>query len=73
MKRVLYAIQSTGNGHLNRALSLVPELKERADVDVLISGEQGDINLPFEVKYRFKGLTYFLKMEASIFSNRLQK
>lgn len=66
MKRVLYAIQSTGNGHLNRALSLVPELKERADVDVLISGEQGDINLPFEVKYRFKGLTYFFGKNGGI-------
>lgn len=66
MKKVLYAIQATGNGHLNRALSLVPGLKEKADVDVLISGEQGDINLPFEVKYRFKGLTYFFGKNGGI-------
>lgn len=58
MKRILYAVQSTGNGHLNRALSIIPELKKRAELDILVSGEQGDLNLPFEVKYRFKGLTY---------------
>jgi uncharacterized protein (TIGR00661 family) len=66
MKRILYAIQATGNGHLNRALSLVPGLKEKADVDILMSGEQGDLNLPFEVKYRFKGLTYFFGKNGGI-------
>ena len=47
--RILYAIQGTGNGHISRATALVPRLKERADVDVLISGVQSDITPPFHV------------------------
>ena len=66
MKRILYAIQSTGNGHINRALSLIPILKEKADVDILISGKQGDIELPFEIKYRLEGLTYFFGKKGGI-------
>ncbi|MEZ4906171.1 MAG: hypothetical protein R2771_00610 [Saprospiraceae bacterium] len=46
MKKVLYAIQSTGKGHINRALSIIPELAKKTDLDILISGDQGDINLP---------------------------
>lgn len=56
--KILYAIQGTGNGHVTRAIELVPEFQKRADVDVLISGQQYDIKLPFKVKYRFNGLSF---------------
>lgn len=36
MRRILYAIQATGNGHLNRAMTIIPELKKTADVDILM-------------------------------------
>lgn len=57
--KILYGIQGTGNGHLTRAIEILPFLQEQADVDVLISGEQYDLPLPFEPKYRMKGL-YFV-------------
>lgn len=57
-KRILYAIQGTGNGHLARATEIVPILKEIADTDVLVSGIQGDIKLPFAVDYRLFGLSF---------------
>ncbi len=56
--KILYAIQGTGNGHLCRAMDIVPCLKKRAEVDVLLSGTQADIELPFEVKYRMRGLSF---------------
>lgn len=56
--KILYAIQGTGNGHLCRAMDVVPCLQQRADVDILLSGTQGDIELPFDVKYRMHGLSF---------------
>jgi uncharacterized protein (TIGR00661 family) len=56
--KILYAVQGTGNGHLSRAIALVPEFQKYGDVDVLISGTQSQIEFPFEVKYRFQGLSF---------------
>lgn len=64
--KVLYAIQGTGNGHVCRAREIVPLLKKHADVDVLISGIQSDVSLPFEVKYVFEGLSYIFGKKGGI-------
>jgi uncharacterized protein (TIGR00661 family) len=56
--KILYAIQGTGNGHICRAIEVIPYLQKMGSLDVLISGFQADIELPFEVKYRFKGLSF---------------
>lgn len=64
--KILYAIQGTGNGHVCRALDIVPILSARAEVDVLISGVQSDIRLPFPVKYIFKGLSFIFGKKGGI-------
>ncbi|WP_253187495.1 glycosyltransferase family protein, partial [Mucilaginibacter polytrichastri] len=56
--KVLYAIQGTGNGHLSRSMDIVPLLKNMAEVDVLVSGIQGDLSLPFPVKYKCHGMGF---------------
>jgi len=56
--KILYAIQGTGNGHLSRSMDVVPCLQKHGDVDVLVSGIQGDLTLPFPVKYKFRGLSF---------------
>ncbi|WP_126971925.1 glycosyltransferase family protein [Gynurincola endophyticus] len=56
--RILYAIQGTGNGHISRAFDIIPILQKKGNVDILISGTQCDIELPFEVNYRFRGLSF---------------
>lgn len=56
--KILIAIQGTGNGHLARATEIVPLLKEMAETDVLVSGTQADLKLPFEVKYRLHGMSF---------------
>jgi uncharacterized protein (TIGR00661 family) len=56
--RVLYAIQGTGNGHLSRANDIVPLLQERVQLDVLVSGIQADVQVPFSIDYRLKGLSF---------------
>lgn len=64
--KVLYAIQGTGNGHLCRAIDIIPCLRKRAEVDVLLSGTQADIQLPFEVKYRMRGLSFIFGKSGGV-------
>ncbi len=64
--KVLYAIQGTGNGHVSRAREIVPLLRKKAHTDVLISGTQSDLDLPFDVKYSFGGLSYIFGKKGGI-------
>ncbi len=64
--KILYAIQGTGNGHITRAMEIVPVLWKKGDVDVLISGTQADISLPFPVKYKFKGLSFIFGKNGGV-------
>ncbi|WP_196885766.1 glycosyltransferase family protein [Aureivirga sp. CE67] len=72
--KILYAIQGTGNGHLSRAKEVIPALENRADVDILVSGIQADIELPFEVKHKYKGLSFIFGKKGGIdFLNTFKK
>lgn len=64
--KILYAIQGTGNGHLSRAMDVVPCLQQRAEVDVLVSGIQADLTLPFPVKYRMHGLSFIFGKSGGV-------
>ena len=64
--KILYAIQGTGNGHLARATELVPILKEMAETDVLVSGIQGDLQLPFDVTYQLLGLSFIFGTKGGV-------
>ncbi|MEK6780607.1 MAG: glycosyltransferase family protein [Bacteroidota bacterium] len=71
---ILYAIQGTGNGHLARAQDIVPELKKFGNLDLFVSGVQADIALPFPVKYKSKGLSFYFGKNGGIdFIKTLQK
>ena len=54
--KVLYAIQGTGNGHLSRAKEVIPALMSRCQVDILVSGTKSQVTLPYDIKYRLKGI-----------------
>ncbi|MCU0416547.1 MAG: glycosyl transferase [Cytophagaceae bacterium] len=64
--KILYAIQGTGNGHVSRALDIVPLLQKKVTTDVLISGIQSDIELPFPVKYKYKGLSFIFGKNGGV-------
>lgn len=57
--KILYAVQATGNGHISRAIQLMPYLEKLGEVDVMLSGANATLNAPFNVKYRSKGLSLF--------------
>lgn len=64
--KILYAVQGTGNGHLCRALDIIPILQTLGQVDVLVSGIQADIELPFPVKYRLHGLSFIFGKSGGV-------
>lgn len=55
--KILYTIQATGNGHLSRALEIIPHLQKHGELDILTSGIQGDVILPYPIKYKKYGIS----------------
>ena len=64
--KILYAVQGTGNGHITRAIEIIPFLQKKGEVDILLSGIQNDIQLPFKVKYKFKGLCFIFGKQGGV-------
>lgn len=64
--KILYAIQGTGNGHIARAEDIVPILRQYGDLDLFISGAQADIKLPYPIKYKSKGLSFYFGKSGGV-------
>lgn len=65
--KILYGIQSTGNGHITRSSKIIQRLsKSGCRVDVVFSGNNSQVNFPFPIKYNFKGLTFFYDGKGKI-------
>ncbi len=64
--KILYAIQGTGNGHITVAREVIPLLQKRAQVDILLSGTQVDVDLPYPIKYRLHGLCFVFGKNGGI-------
>jgi uncharacterized protein (TIGR00661 family) len=57
--KIFYAIQATGNGHISRAMELLPHLQPYGTVDIFLSGANSSLCLDAPVKYRSNGLSLF--------------
>nr|WP_320118997.1 glycosyltransferase family protein [uncultured Marinifilum sp.] len=64
--RILYGIQGTGNGHLSRAIELIPHFQKVAEVDILISGLHYDLEFKHLIKYKKQGLGFFFGKNGGI-------
>jgi uncharacterized protein (TIGR00661 family) len=64
--RILYAIQGTGNGHISRAIEIAPVLKQKGEVEILVSGIQSDLKPPFKVDHSFYGLSFIFGKNGGI-------
>src|SRR5258708_21108027 len=64
--KILYAIQGTGNGHLSRAIDIIPELRKYGNLDLFVSGAQAEVKLPYPVKYKSKGLSFYFGKTGGI-------
>ncbi|HEY2720328.1 MAG TPA: glycosyl transferase, partial [Chitinophagaceae bacterium] len=57
--KIFYAIQATGNGHISRAMELLPHLETYGTVDIFLSGANSSLTFDAPVKYRSNGLSLF--------------
>lgn len=64
--KILYAIQGTGNGHLSRAVDVAPALEKHGEVDYFVSGVQSDIDFPYDLAFRSKGLSFYFGKRGGI-------
>lgn len=64
--KILYAIQGTGNGHISRAGSILPRLRNYGDVDILLSGRQVEITADTTPKYNFHGMGFVFGKNGGI-------
>jgi uncharacterized protein (TIGR00661 family) len=55
--KIFYAVQATGNGHISRAMEILPYLERYGQVDIFLSGANNSLQLDASVRYRSKGLS----------------
>lgn len=57
--KIFYAVQATGNGHIARAIEILPHLQKHGEVSVLLSGGNSHLNPNLPVRFRSKGISLF--------------
>lgn len=71
--KILYSVQATGNGHISRAMELLPHLKNYGSVDIFLSGANSTLALDGTVKYRSKGLSLFYTCSGTLSYKKMFK
>lgn len=64
--KILYAVQATGNGHISRAMEILPHLQKYGEVDILLSGNNATLPLDQPVEYRSKGLSLYYSCKGTL-------
>lgn len=71
---ILYAIQGTGNGHFSRAREFIPYIRQKGNLEILVSGSSVDVELGHPVKYNKTGISYIFGKNGGInYLDTLQK
>lgn len=71
--KILYAVQATGNGHISRAMELMPYLAAYGQVDVFLSGSNSYLQPNLPVVYRSKGVSLFYGNTGGLDYRRIWK
>jgi uncharacterized protein (TIGR00661 family) len=64
--KIFYAVQATGNGHISRAMELLPHLQQYGSVDIFLSGNNSHLVLDAPIKYRSKGLSLYYNCKGGL-------
>src|SRR5688572_32156930 len=64
--KIFYAVQATGNGHISRAMELLPHLQQYGSVDIFLSGNNSNLTLDAPIKYRSKGLSLYYNCNGGL-------
>ena len=69
--KIFYAVQATGNGHISRAMELLPYLQEYGEVDIFLSGANSSLELDAPIKFRSTGLSLFYNCNGGLNYSRI--
>lgn len=64
--KILYSVQATGNGHISRAMELLPHLQRYGEVDIFLSGANSTLTLDRPIKYRSRGISLFYNCKGKL-------
>lgn len=64
--KIFYAVQATGNGHISRAMEILPTLSEYGAVDVFLSGSNATLKADLPVVLRSKGISLYYTAKGKI-------
>ncbi|MBL7742828.1 MAG: glycosyl transferase, partial [Chitinophagaceae bacterium] len=64
--KIFYAVQATGNGHISRAMELLPYLQQHGTVDIFLSGDNSHLAMDTPIKYRSKGLSLYFNSTGGL-------
>lgn len=64
--KIFYAVQATGNGHISRAMELLPYLQQYGTVDIFLSGDNSHLDTDAPVRYRSKGLSLYFNATGGL-------
>jgi uncharacterized protein (TIGR00661 family) len=64
--KIFYAVQATGNGHISRAMELLPHLQQYGSIDIFLSGNNSHLVLDAPIKYRSKGMSLYYNCNGGL-------
>jgi uncharacterized protein (TIGR00661 family) len=64
--KIFYAVQATGNGHISRAMELLPHLQQYGEVDIFLSGDNSHLVLDAPIRYRSKGISLYYNCKGGL-------
>jgi uncharacterized protein (TIGR00661 family) len=64
--KIFYAVQATGNGHISRAMELMPHLEQIGTVDIFLSGDNSHLKFDAPIKYRSKGISLYYNCRGGL-------
>lgn len=64
--KILYAVQATGNGHISRAIEILPFLQKYGEIDIFLSGNNASLQTNLPIKYRSKGVSLFYSKKGKL-------
>ncbi len=64
--KIFYAVQATGNGHIARALEILPHLQSYGEVDIFLSGSNAILRNDLPVKYVSRGVSLFYRSTGGL-------
>lgn len=69
--KIFYAVQATGNGHIARAIELMPYLQKLGQVDIFLSGSNSHLPAALPVVYKSKGISLFYGNKGGLNYSRM--